>query len=79
MVPTLNLGGDSIFFFAPVHLAKAYSPRYAHRMVTLNSPSGSFFLARGFSHLSTNHRIIYFLLPLVYLVICWCLYDLHII
>ena len=30
MVPRPNLGDDSIFFSATVHLAEAYTPHYAH-------------------------------------------------
>ena len=32
MVSRPNLGDSSIFFFASVHSAEAYSPHYAHNM-----------------------------------------------
>ena len=44
--------------------------------MTLKSP-GEIFSLRGFPIYQQITVLIYFLLHLVFLVICWCLHDLH--
>ena len=48
-------------------------------VVTINLPGGIFALREVFSICQQITMLIYFLLYLVYLMICWCLYDLHVI
>ena len=48
-------------------------------VVTWNLPSGVFFLREVFPICQQITVFIYFSLHLVYLVICWCLHDLHVI